>query len=92
MSDADRRLAQVCHELQVDPEVLELTSAPLLDLVREVAHGVSRPAGPLTVFLIGLAVGAGASGTHPQRTVEEVAAAVERLRLLVQEWTPQPQP
>ncbi|MEH1017413.1 DUF6457 domain-containing protein [Micromonospora sp. CPCC 206060] len=32
----------------------------LLDLVRTVAHGVCRPAGPLAAFLIGMAVGRGA--------------------------------
>jgi hypothetical protein len=31
----------------------------LLDLVREVAHGVERPAGPLTLFMLGQAVARG---------------------------------
>lgn len=31
----------------------------VLDLAREVAHGVARPAAPLTAYLLGLAVGAG---------------------------------
>jgi hypothetical protein len=46
---------------------LEITSlAPpelmpeVLDLTREVAHGVSRPAAPLSAFLLGVAVGSGA--------------------------------
>jgi hypothetical protein len=29
----------------------------LLDLVRAVAHGVCRPAGPLAAYLVGVAVG-----------------------------------
>lgn len=34
----------------------------LLDLARDAAHGVARPAAPLTTFLVGLAAGrAGAS-------------------------------
>lgn len=33
----------------------------VLDMAREVAHGVARPAAPLTAYLLGLAVGAGAS-------------------------------
>ena len=33
--------------------------ATLLDLTREVAHAVERPAGPLTLFMLGCAVGAG---------------------------------
>lgn len=31
----------------------------VLDLARDVAHGVTRPAAPLTTYLAGLAVGAG---------------------------------
>jgi hypothetical protein len=45
----------------------------ILDLVREVAHQVERPAGPLSAFLVGVAVG---RGTH---TLTEATAAVERL-------------
>ena len=32
----------------------------VLDLTRDAAHGVSRPAAPLTAFLLGVAVGEGA--------------------------------
>lgn len=31
----------------------------LLDLTREAAHGIVRPAGPLTTYLVGLAVAGG---------------------------------
>lgn len=31
----------------------------VLDLVRSVAHGVQRPAGPLAAYLVGVAVGSG---------------------------------
>jgi len=33
----------------------------LLDLARDAAHGVARPAAPLTTFLVGVAVGRGAT-------------------------------
>ncbi|WP_425308615.1 DUF6457 domain-containing protein [Ammonicoccus fulvus] len=33
----------------------------ILDLARDAAHGIARPAAPLTTFIIGLAVGQGAS-------------------------------
>ena len=33
--------------------------ATLLDLTREIAHAVERLAGPLTLFMLGCAVGAG---------------------------------
>jgi hypothetical protein len=55
-------------ERTLDQWVLELSAAldlpadslevsVLLDLARDVAHGVARPAAPLTTFLVGLAAG-----------------------------------
>jgi hypothetical protein len=32
----------------------------ILDLARDAAHGVARPAAPLTAYLVGVAVGQGA--------------------------------
>jgi hypothetical protein len=43
--------------LGVDPSAVDVDV--LLDLARDVAHGVARPAVPLTTFLAGYAVGAG---------------------------------
>jgi len=51
----------------------------VLDLARDVAHGVARPAAPLTTYLAGLAVGAG-------QDPHDVAA---RITHLAQEWAPQ---
>lgn len=45
---------------------------PLLDLTRDVAHGVARPAGPITTYLVGLAVAGG-------MTVDEAHAVVTSL-------------
>jgi hypothetical protein len=47
--------------------------ATVLDLARDVAHGVARPAAPLTCLLVGLAVGAGA----------DLATVVARVRALL---------
>jgi len=62
---------------------LGLTDVPdrvvVLDLARDVAHGVARPAAPLTTYLAGLAVGAG-------QDPHDVAARITRL---AQEWAPQ---
>ncbi len=44
----------------------------VLDLARDVAHGVERPAAPVSTFLLGLAVGRGA-------TLEDAAGALTRL-------------
>lgn len=43
----------------------------VLDLTRDVAHGVARPAAPLTSYLLGIAVG---RGVAPAEAVQRVAA------------------
>jgi hypothetical protein len=72
MSTLEDWIAAVCADLGVDrPD-----STQILDLAREVAHGVARPAAPLTTYLVGLAVGAGA----------DPATAVARVTALAQGW------
>ena len=56
MTTLDDWLARVSAELGVADVDRDL----ILDLARDVAHGVARPAAPLTTYLLGLAVGAGA--------------------------------
>lgn len=52
----------------------------VLDLARDVAHGVARPAAPLTAYLVGLAAGRDGGAADPQvaaelvRRVSELAA------------------
>jgi hypothetical protein len=48
----------------------------LLDLARDAAHGVTRPAAPLTTFLVGLA--AGAHGAD-RAAVEAAVIRVQKL-------------
>ena len=50
-------IAQVCQALDLPPESLDVPT--VLDLARDVAHGVNRPAAPLTAYLAGVAVGRG---------------------------------
>ncbi|HWB67573.1 MAG TPA: DUF6457 domain-containing protein [Mycobacteriales bacterium] len=53
----------------------------VLDTAREVAHRVARPAAPLTAYLMGCAVGAGA----------DPSAVAEQITRLAQNWpTPAP--
>ncbi len=60
--DAAQWLDRLAAELGTDDVVPdEAARRDLLDLTREVAHGVERVAGPLTTFLVGVAVGRGAS-------------------------------
>ncbi len=59
-------------------EALDLgpTNTPLvLDLARDVAHGVMRPAAPVTAYLLGLAVGRGADAKQAAATITELARA-----------------
>lgn len=66
------------HELStalgVDPAATDVRL--LLDIARDAAHGVARPAAPLTTFLVGLA--AGRRGGHAD-DVTEAATAAQRL-------------
>lgn len=66
-SDAARELGV---QTSVDPAVL-------LDLARDVAHSVERPAAPLSTYLLGLAVAAGA----------DPVAAAAALSAYAQAWT-----
>lgn len=54
-------------------------SIPLvLDLARDIAHGVARPAAPLSAFLVGLAAGkAGGTPADQERVVRDLVALAE---------------
>lgn len=49
----------------------------VLDLARDVAHGVERPAAPLTTWLAGMAVAGGADPAQVAETIRSLAAAWE---------------
>ncbi|MCO6007825.1 DUF6457 domain-containing protein [Actinoallomurus purpureus] len=67
-------LDTACAELGIDPA--EVDRDLILDLARDVAHGVARPAAPLTAYLLGLAVGRG----------EPARDAAARVTALAAEW------
>ncbi len=46
--------AELCEALGLD---LDLESDAILDLARDAAHQIDRPAAPLTTFLVGYAAG-----------------------------------
>ena len=53
------------------------TDVPLLlDVARDAAHGIARPAAPLTTFLVGLAAGQRGGGAA---AVASAAAVAQRL-------------
>ncbi|MCI0383565.1 NTP transferase domain-containing protein [Streptomyces sp. CNQ085] len=64
-------------ELGID---LDVDTAALLDLARDAAHGVARPAAPLTTFLVGYA--AARAGGGP----EDVAGAARKAAELARRW------
>lgn len=57
MSTLDQWTAAVCADLGLAPGTADVKA--ILDLAREVAHNVDRPAAPLTAYLAGVAVGNG---------------------------------
>lgn len=68
----------VKEELGID---LDVDVTELLDMTRIVAHGVARPAAPLTAFLVGYAAARTGDG---QQAVTEANRAVSRL---AERWT-----
>lgn len=71
----DEWAAKLVAALDLPPELAGLDVRQLvLDLARDTAHSVARPAAPLTTFLAGAALGrAGGSGTD---TLDEIAQRV----------------
>jgi uncharacterized protein DUF6457 len=74
---ADWNMA-ACEALGLDPAQTGAHQSLVLDLARDVAHGVARPAAPLTAYLLGLAIGRGA----------DPAQAAATLTALAQDWPP----
>jgi hypothetical protein len=70
MSTLDDWVAAASDALGLQDEV---DVALLLDLAREAAHGVARPAAPVTTYLLGLAVGRGADAEAASATLTELA-------------------
>ena len=75
MSTLDDWVVQAADALGVSPD---MDIALVLDLARDVAHAVARPAAPVTSYLLGLAV---ANGADP-------ATAAATLVGIAREWPP----
>ncbi|MFC7329014.1 DUF6457 domain-containing protein [Marinactinospora rubrisoli] len=65
---------RVCAELELSDQIDKADVDRILDLAKDAAHSVARPAAPLTTYLLGIAVGRGADP-------DEAAALVSRLAL-----------
>ncbi|MDQ1746321.1 MAG: hypothetical protein QOD07_584 [Frankiaceae bacterium] len=77
MTTLDEWTSRVSAALGLDPSVLDRDA--VLDLTKDVAHGVARPAAPLTAYLLGVAVGR----TGLSEPAADMAELVERVRALI---------
>jgi hypothetical protein len=82
MSAMSQWVAEICRELELELIDQDVTVNQVLDLTADVAHGVARPAAPVTAFLVGLAAGRSA---RPDETVAELA---RRLGDRAKTWRP----
>ena len=89
MAEMDRWLGMLGPELGLPDDVLSQVKGPLLDLVRDVAHGVARPAGAMTAFLVGLAAGLATPGADAAQSGAAALSQIERTNALVGSWVPQ---
>ena len=71
MNTLEEWTSQACAQLDLDPAALDMKT--VLDLARDVAHGVARPAAPLTAYLLGVAVGRGRPLTEAAARLRELA-------------------
>ena len=72
MNTLDEWFETACRELGLDPASLDVKL--VLDVARDVAHGVARPAAPLTAYLLGVAVGQGRPLAGSAARITELAA------------------
>ncbi|MFE4693366.1 NTP transferase domain-containing protein [Streptomyces sp. NPDC056749] len=79
----DEWITTVKNELGIE---LDVDTGVLLDLARDAAHGVARPAAPLTTFLVGYAAAMASSGRSPEEAAEAVAEASRKATALALRW------
>lgn len=79
MSTLDDWTAAVVDELGIADLVDGRTRDLVLDMTKDVAHGVARPAAPLTAYLMGLAAGRAGSA-------DEAAALAARISQMALAW------
>jgi hypothetical protein len=73
VSTMERWIMAVCTDLGLDPGSADART--VLEVTRDVAHNVDRPAAPVTAYLLGMAVGRGMAPSRAARQVKALAAA-----------------
>ena len=71
----DDWVAQLAVALELEPGSVDIPL--LLDLARDAAHAIARPAAPLTTFMVGLA--AGRAGGSPDDVLAAVRTTLSRM-------------
>ncbi|MEV7195024.1 NTP transferase domain-containing protein [Streptomyces sp. NPDC093510] len=84
----DEWISAVKDELGID---LDVDTGALLDLARDAAHGVARPAAPLTTFLVGYAAAQAAARGEAACGAEAVAEATRKAVALAARWADEDQ-
>lgn len=79
-------VADLASALDVDPA--DVQRALILDVARDAAHNVARPAAPLTTFLVGYAAGLRGGGSDAVTTAAGVAQRLAAERSPADERTP----
>lgn len=73
MNVLDEFLRTTCQALGIDPSTVDRDL--ILDMTKDVAHNVARPAAPLSAFIVGLAAGkAGGDADAIRAAATKVAA------------------
>jgi hypothetical protein len=71
MSEMDEWVAEVTAELGLDATGVPVKE--VLDVARDVAHNVLRPGAPVSAYLLGLAVAAGADPAEAAAKISALA-------------------
>ena len=79
MNELDEFIRTTCQALGVDRTVVDRDL--ILELTKDVAHNVTRPAAPISAFIVGLA--AGRAGGD----VDAIRAAVTKVAALAAGYT-----
>ncbi|MEV5978728.1 NTP transferase domain-containing protein [Streptomyces sp. NPDC052114] len=85
----DEWISAVKDELGIE---LDVDTATLLDLARDAAHGVARPAAPLTTFLVGYAAAQAAARGEAADGPAAVGEAARKAAALALRWAAEEQP
>ncbi|HEU5419449.1 MAG TPA: DUF6457 domain-containing protein [Streptosporangiaceae bacterium] len=72
MTNIENWIQAACAELNLAPDAVPIRT--VLDLARDAAHQVERPAAPVSAFILGLAAGSGQDPADAAARLSELAA------------------